>query len=475
MESLFVDDEISRFSISEALGLTPDAVTKAVYDLCRTSLVTRAASNSGEREYFRLNDQVRELLRFNPKRIEVREKVEKYLRSRRAQAPKTIEKEDLYSKYRWDVIDSHLPEDLKVIVNKVNSATNKTKAANAKLPDVYRQLMHTELDFSGISAYWRTRARVLWELQDRSEGFKCLHRALELDNEDVVSKKILAEWLIEDQRSGEALPYLEELLSVGADNPELFGEDFSSHVIGSYLYAQIFLKKFDEVATATNKWIEREDQIGWVRATARIRCFLRWAEDASSDLSEKRLIHALSVFDSAAQHFGFTHALVNLGSELIEETCKRLLLTKYTEEFARNGVEFIGKYHQDLVRQDQQVYRHLERALPVIKEILTRWNISKISNDDATLSDVKLNYQNQGYVIARIVIPLSFYERASTSFVFATDDNGEDYFVHISSFKKDSSCGWNDLKQNSIVALKRESQSEGSAKWKSTETRFISR
>lgn len=476
MESLFVDDEISRFSLSEALSFTPDVVTKAIYDLCRTSLVTRSPSNLGNREIFRLNDQVRELLRFHPKRIGVREKVEKYLRGRRAQAAEKSMLNSLDDRYRWDVIEDHLPEDLKVIVHKVNQATSKAKSASTKLPDVYRQLMHTEVDFAALPTYWRTRARVLWELQDRSAGFDCLNKALELDEGDVISRKMLAEWLIEDQRSSEALPHLEILMSIGADNPDVFGNDFASHVIGSHLYAQIFLRRFEDVANATNKWIEREDEIGWVKATARIRCFLRWAEDETCEQSEKRFIYALTEFDSAAQHFGLSPSMEHLGEELIEEICRRLRSPKklLSEEIARSGIEFIGKYYQDLVQPDRPVYCVVEKALPIIKENLSRWNSSLNKTDDESLVDLKARYQEQGYVIARIVKPLSFYERASTSFLFAKDEQGEDYFVHASSFIKDSSYRWKDLKQDSTVAIKRMAQTEGSAKWRSIETRLIS-
>ncbi|MDP4029881.1 MAG: hypothetical protein Q8P42_13075 [Gallionella sp.] len=257
-------------------------ITKAIHDLCRTSLVSRGTSNKNGRENFHLHDQVRELLRFHPKRIEVRQKVEKYLRTLRAQVTNTPTATSS-TRYEWDFVDSNWPEDLKVIAHKVNIATKKSKSSNSRLPDVYRQLMHSEADFAGISAYWRFRAKVLRALQDSATGFDCLAKALELDDADVVSKQLLAHWLIQDQRPDEALPYLENLISTGADDPNLFGENFSSCVISDYLYAKIFLKKFDEVASATKDWLSGDSKICWIKATARIRCYLRWSEDSSSD------------------------------------------------------------------------------------------------------------------------------------------------------------------------------------------------
>lgn len=476
MESLYVDDEISRFSLSAALGFTPDEVSSAIYDLCRTSLVTRGASSISDREIFHLNDQVRELLRFHPKRIKIREKVEKYLRNLRAQAANKLTPDDSYARYKWDVIEDSLPEDLKVIVHKVNQATGDSKSASSKLPDVFRLLMHAEVDFATIPTYWRSRARILWKLQDRSAGFDCLHKALDLDDNDFISKKLLAEWLIEDQRLSEALPYLESLLSIGADNPSIFGDDFASHVIGNYLYAQIFLRKFEEVVSATDKWIEREDKIGWVKATARVRCFLRWSEDATSDQSEKRFIYALTEYDCAAQHFGLNPSLEHLGEEVIEHICIKLRLPvqPLSEEFKRSGIEFIGKYHQDVIRPDSHAFREMGMASSIIKGILSNWNNSQSQADDGSMADLKSRYQEQGYVIARIVKPNSFYERSSTSYLFAKDEEGGDYFIHASSFKNDSHYRWKDLTQNSTVAIKREVQSEGTAKWKSVETRAIS-
>lgn len=475
MESLFVDDEISRFSLSEALGSTPDVITKAIHDLCRTSLVARGTSSLDGREIFRLNDQVRELLRFHPKRIEIRQKVEKYLRDCRAQVANKVNPKCDFDRYKWDAIEDNLPEDLKVIVHKVNQATNKAKSASTKLPDVYRQLMHSELDFSTIPTYWRSRARVLWELQDRSAGFECLHKALELDDSDVISMQWLAQWLIEDQRSSEALPYLENLISLGADNPDIYGDVFASHVIGDYLYAQIFLKRFEEVETATNKWIERDDRVGWVKACARIRCFLRWAEDTTSDQSEKRHIYALTEFDSAAQHFGLTQYLENLGGELIEKSCTRLRLANenLTEAFARSCIEFIGKYHQDLAHQGNRAFHEMEMVVPIIKKYLSKWNSSPDQIDDESMADIRNRYQEQGYVIARIIKQFSFDERSIKSYLFARDEKGEDCIVHVSTYKANSGIKWKELKQNSLVAIKRVLQSEGSAKWRSVEAKLI--
>lgn len=476
LESLFVDEDISRFSLSEALGHTPDEITKAIHDLCRTSLVTRSSSNQNGREIFKLNDQVRELLRLHPKRIGVRETVEKFLRARRAQTTTSSKSPDKYYQYRWDVIEDDLPEDLKAIVIKVNQATTKTKSANAKLPDAYRQVIHAEIDFASFSSYWRARARILWALQDRSEGLNCLHKAIELNAHDVISQKLLAEWLIEDQRSSEALPYLENLLTLGADNPDNFGIDFSSHVIASHLYAKIFLRRFEEVSNATEKWLDRDDEIGWVKATARIRCFLRWAEDTHEANSEKRFIHALSEFDSAAQHFGLSESMEHLGAELVEEFCKRMRFTNpsISEEAARSGIEFISKYHRELVITGSNAYREMEKSIHLIKEYISRWNKIDKEVKSTTSPEYLDSYRAEGYVIARIVIPFSFYERNSTSFLFARDDSGEDYFIHASSFVKDSSYRWRDLKQDSVVALKRSLQSEGSAKWKSIETKLVS-
>jgi len=476
MESLFVDDEISRFSLSEALGSTPDVITKAIHDLCRTSLVTRGTSSTDGREIFRLNDQVRELLRFHPKRIDVRQKVEKYLRGCRAQVAGKLAPGVSFNKYKWDVIEDNLPEDLKVVVHRVNQATSESKSASSKLPEVYRQLMHSELDFATIPTYWRSRARVLWKLQDRSAGFECLHKALELDETDVISKKLLAEWLIDDQRSNEALPYLENLISMGADNPDVFGEDFASHVISSYLHAQIFLKKFEDVESATSKWIAREDKIGCVKATARIRCFLRWSEDFTSDQSGKRHSYALTEFDSAAQHFGLLQQFENLGEELIEKTCERLRFDSPppTEEFARCGIEFIGKYHQDLAHPNNQAFHEMKLAEPIIKNYLSKWNNSQDQVDDGSMANLKSRYQEQGYVIARINKPFSFDERSIKSYLFARDEEGEDCIIHVSTFKTVSGIKWSDLKQNSTVAIKRVLQSEGSAKWRSVEAKLIS-
>lgn len=473
MESLFVDEEISRMSLADALGRTTEQIGHAIQDLCRTSLAFREISASTSREIVRLNEQVRELLRLKPKRIVTREKVEKYLRTQRAklqiQQDRVDDKDELFDLCSIPV---DLPADLQILLKAINKSENlNLNKSQANLEEAYRKIMLAESEYSSYAIYWRSRARLMWNCKDHTAAYQCLDKALEISPCDLVTSRLQAEWLISESRADEALVVVDKIISDGGVDPEKVGANFAAHVHSLHLHCLIFLGQNEVVNSETQYWY-RNEKFGYVQAVARVRCFKRWAENRGNPESEARLIHALNTFASAATTFGIYGPIEVVGCELLKEI---LYVGKYhlearSIEYVRVSAAFLGKFLRDLVDPNDSLWRETNALYPRYQKLILASEPRRNEAQSSESLDQKSVYTSRGYFVAKVSVIPPYCVDNKPSYIFAIDDNGDDYFVHESSYKKRNRISWGNLKLGSIIALKREVSNRGSAKWRATET-----
>lgn len=476
MESLFVDEEISRMNLVEALGQTTEQIGHAIQDLCRTSLAYREISASTSREIVRLNEQVRELLLLKPKRITTREKVEKYLRAQRAQLQgicKQIEDKD--ELFDLCFIPTNFPPDLQILLKAINKAANLSSGrSQAHLQDAYRKTMLAESEYSSCAIYWRSRARLMWACKDHTAAYQCLEKALGISPNDFITSRLQAEWLISESKADESLGVVEKLISDGGADPEKVGVSFASHVHSLHLHCLIFLGQNEEVSQKTNNW-HKNSQFGYVESVARIRCFKRWSEDRNNPESEARLLHALNTFASAATMFGIFGPMETVGCELLNEIVfigKNHLETR-SIDFVRGSAAFLGRFLRDLVDSNDSLWLEVNRLFPRYQKLISESQPKRNIATSPEALDQKDAYIERGYTLARVTVIPAYFENSPPSYMFATDDNGDDYFLHKSSYQKRNRIAWGELKPGSIVALKREVSNRGSSKWRATEIESI--
>jgi len=466
MEALYVDEEVSRHSLASVLNLDLDKISRSLHQLCRTSLAVRTYNNGIER--ILLNEQVRELLRVNPKNHNTRNLVVRALRARRARL--TDIRASVNRQLPTDLrhVPDSAPNDLVLLVQQIYKATKKG-SVHTNLPSLYRAVIDGERDFKAISAYWRMRGFLMWHLQDRAAAVDCLNRSLAIDENDLPSLRLLASWMSKEQQSDVALKLYERLRALNACDSKYVEEEFANAVLAGYLNSLTYLGKFEEVANETKDWHKRLD-VGRSLASVRIGCFKRWAnnEPAGSEEHDKKFLHAVHVFEQAANEFGLGTGLILRGRELIKEIFYIVRANLASQTLIVESAGFLGRYMSDLLDAADTLNAEALELSPRFSDAMKqRANVVRnesIVNTHGGTEQVA-EFVARGFQIVTVKPLPPYVDAGRSSYRFAQDENGEEYFLHQGQLAKDVRIPWSKLLVGAIVAVRRVPSTRSSTRW----------
>ncbi|MDD4979142.1 MAG: hypothetical protein PHI29_10970 [Gallionella sp.] len=476
LECLFLQDPQTRIELVENIGSTIDLVAKGVYELARTSLITRDSGQ--QQELYSLYPAIRDLLLIIPRDISLRSEIQERILRRRDVTAGAEQLQTHLGKHHEDFVPLDLPEVVKNVLYETNRVIGKkgklsTPEDALKLLNRLRELRSA---YENLSVIWRYTAKISVRLGDNLTAVSDLRRAIEIEPKDISALKMLGRMghnMHDYNLSFDSYSRIKDLS--GWDN-SITDMQNARYCCSGYHLAQLYLGKYDDILRETQDWQENEG-FRDIRGAFRARAWKRSIEN-SSDITKNAyaLNKSATILDELSKQYGYPDLMRGVYQEVLEEIKDTARMGNFAEcKQADYLLDFVA-------RNIGNAYRDEGTELQVTLEIVRALNIVPLSNNPFRGSewseflrrrggrvfvdeDIKNSFQDAGYILVRIYhIP-----KANSPFVFAKDKLGSQFYIHFSDASGLPWQEWVRLKDGDEMAIKAEQVSVGQKAARATE------
>jgi hypothetical protein len=256
-----------------------------------------------------------------------------------------------------------------------------------------------------------------------------------------------------EQRLEEAQKLAEALISAGWGDPIAATPAYAVKLWGYHFTALLFTNQFDRVIAETATWRER-GVLAAVFGIARASAFRRNVEG----MVRAKVWEAAAVID-----------LIVSAATVLDEVVKFGGYTKY-------AVQEIRK----LLREAEYCNSHGYEAFGEAKDLLERFakrhesEVSQALGPQAAFSPRRMQGLTDARVYGFTEVRVSYVPRADgfPSYVFAKDEDGNDYYIHVRSFYGSDWARWVFLEEGTRLFVKSELSEKGSARLRAVETQL---
>lgn len=471
LECLFISGSVSRNYLSHFLEMDQDLSAKSIKELANTSLISRSSSSNGE-DLFSLSESVKELLMLNPRNTAARSQLAEKERKQRQsllhlqkfQTDKEIHKFD----YRY--IPSSCPESLQILINETNRVLAPKHPNREKIITNYEKFRTLLQIYNKEAIFLRTYSRLLAALGDYPSAISTIKSAIELESNNPLNKLSLV-YLYKDWGDFiEAQNVAQELIDDNFDNPDISGNNLSSTITKEYLGVHLYGKEYSDVIEYTNNWKSSShiQEVSYFRVAA-----LKRSIENTYKIDIENVVHHLSEIIHITEYIFDNH---ELNERLADEGIKAIYLVEniisenihYPQEFIAEVVLFAEKNLTEMTKYSKSFNMKSKDVIKIVRTFM----MQKIPKNpfrekkwiDFTESENQIEFESKtwernGYTIVEVYSDLTILK----GFVFAKDNEGKEFLIHIDSCININKNKWAEFKKGKKLAVKYSKTKKGLA------------
>lgn len=443
LEALFLQNHLTREEIAGILECSLDDVANAVQQLRRTSLILIKNDDEGERFY--LNDSIRSYLAFSEINMKVRTKIlEKFNQNKRVI-------EDIRGKQREANISHnnlwYIPENLPSDLQKLILTAKRIKNDLSKVLPLAQELSSKEDLYGKYIEYWNIRSFLAKRMNDIQMIKFCVEKLLLLGKDSFCALYACAlAYLYSLNDYGKAEKQCLELI----DNISKYNlnESEIKDLYATYLKAQIFQKKNQDVIEYTKKW-KSSGILRCTLGTARAYAYKRKFEDTYI-YNEKIdfLSKAVKILQDVYNVDGADKFTLTVLKEL-----HKAILELFEDDYIKEGeiiqlfISFIYNTMDSLCPKGMD-----EKTLKILANIDCADNPFKI-NEDFGIFDIDSILTNPDYIKVSVYhIPEA--KKSFPLYIFAEDTEKKQYYLRLDCCRNLDFSGWKKVKIGSFFYVK---------------------
>ncbi|GAC09074.1 hypothetical protein GCHA_1112 [Paraglaciecola chathamensis S18K6] len=450
LETIFVEDTSTRFSLCELLGKSIDEISAAVGELSKTSLISR--SSSEEEESYRLSDSVRDLLLVSPRNIEVRSKVQAVIHKRRNLSNEIDIRQNQKELPEWhyDYIPNDTNPNLKILITEVNNGIRKSRKNTDVAVSLFRKLKDSKFIHDGNSLYHRAFGRVLEALKDFNSAEEQYKLAKKYEKQNPSSYYLLARMYHAVKKFDSAQELYEQLISMGWTCEEHHIVNFGKSIYSGYFLSLLFSGQYEQVFEKTKKWKESgpyRSTLGTYRASAWKRKMENLVDTDPAGTVDA-LVRATRILSDVFRNEGYSRTANKQAVKIFEEIEFCYSRQQYYLKFCDEGKELFAFVHEHIFEIGQLYY-----SRRTIEDIIKEFSVLELKGNPfknlPNNSAASFDYADEKEFDASGLIEVKVTNRPKdkASFLFSKDSSHQDYFLHYDNFKNGN---WRDWCQLSI-------------------------
>lgn len=451
LEAIFVEDISTRLSLCELLNKSIDEISSAIGELSRTSLISRASSDEGES--YKLSDSVRDLLLISPKNITIRSTVQELILKRRNLSNEIDIRQNVKDIPIWhtDYIPNDSNQNLKILVTQVNSGLRKNNRSAEVGVNLFRQLKDAQHIYEKSDLYHRSFGRVYELLKDYNSAEDAYTKAISCNADSPIAYYLLARLYHSTNQFDKARDTYQILIDKGYTKNDEAIISFGKSIYTGYCLALLYSGKYDEVFELTENWKENSPYrciLGTFRAGA-------WKRKAESEDDPKQKLESLfrgsQILSDIFRTEGYARVTSTQAIKIFEEIeyCLARPIHYSTEPDRCNSLlKFVFNNIFEIDQLDKNssllplITRFIELNIPnnIFKDNIGTKNDYVINDDECFKDCISVNITNR--------------PKDRSSFLFAQDSNGQDFFLHYDNLENGTWKDWNQLSLNQSLYVK---------------------
>lgn len=472
LEAIFVLENPTRTELCESLSFDIDTVSASVGELGRTTLIHRKESETGER--YSLSLAIRDLLRSRPNNLHIRSSVTDWLMRSKTVTADLLREQNKRGTLPIDqnYVPPGLPFSLIQICKPLDLAIRRN---DYMLIGSIEQKLRDQITVYPTSSYlYRNFGRVQEAFNDYSGAISSLRKAVELSPDDPAANFSLATTLLKQEEFIEAENICKKLLELPVWEDNQSNQQYS-WLLGTYLRALLYQEKLDEVFDITELWNNDKflsEVMGVARASAYRRLVDRECKNrvADANRASQILLKAIQILHDLIRSHGYNRSIVaesrkwilNINFHINKEDLVGAK-TGYFEEFTA----FVKNHQREL---KDQFDLNLQQAFNKVLSLTGDGKINGENNNiDSGYTGPSLSeLVSKGFTKVKVShIPI--VKDGFPHYVFANDENDDDYFLHVSKFENGNWARWVFLERDVELAIGYVESSKGTARRKATE------
>ena len=446
LETIFVEDNSTRFSLCELLNKSIDEISSAVGELSKTSLISRVSSEEGES--YKLSDSVRDLLLVSPRNIEVRNKVQDVIQRRRNLSNEIDIRQNEKELPNWH--SNYIPKDtnqnLKILMTEVNGSIKKSRRNTDLAVSLFRKLKGANFIYEGSCLFHRGFGQVYESLKDYSSAESQYKLSIKSDEENPSSYYLLARLYHSTKRFDESTKIYEKLIKMGWTKEESDKISFGKSIYNGYFLSLLFSGKYVEVFEKTKKWKDAgayRALLGTYRASAWKRKMEGLVDDNPEETVDA-LTRASRILSDVFCNDGYSRVTNNQTIKLYEGICFCLSRQIYCHKYKAESLELLGFVYKHIFEiAELESSRNIDdliikyTSINIDENPFCNLNYSSSNNQNFYFSDDKDNN-----ITGLITVQITNRPKDKASFLFSKDALSKDYFLHFDNFKAGNWRDW---------------------------------
>lgn len=471
LEGLFALTTANRSILVETLEISLDRVAAAIAQLGKTSLITRSTNESLE-EIYAIDESIRDLLRVEPRNLEIRRQVTANISRLRAIGNDVLQHQERFKRNELDrdFIPKNTPVALIPIIDKLNRALPAKNAPIVRELDLKLRAMDDVSQQTSI--FHKQLARIAYFFGDQVAQETALLQMLKRASGDPYALLGLGYLYRSQQRIPEALKQFELLMTNGWGDLEKAGHVAAISVHQGYLSSLLFTgRHLEDVLTLTKDW-KSKGPLKLVYGVARASAFRRLSEpNHTPSIADARvaIVSSLTVLGEVVALEGMPKPVVDEQLKIVTHAPALLAGTFSTPQDRQTALRLL-KY---CFEQIQELLIRSTDNFEFISSKLSQVDIpgnpfqAPIPVEDQLDQALEIKSRlSEGFQMVTIYhVPSN---SAFPTFLFGKDALGKTYFLQADQFQKGDWANWILLKVGSNVAVEAVPSIRGSTDFTAT-------
>ncbi|MDD5057698.1 MAG: hypothetical protein PHQ60_07480 [Sideroxydans sp.] len=476
LECLFLQDSQTRIELAENIGTTIDVIASGLFELSKTSLITRDSGKQQERHS--LYPSVRDLLLAHPRDAQLRSAIQVRILQQRDSINNADQRQRNMSRHHEDYVAVDLPEVVRNVLFETVRITHQLgkRATSEDALQILSRLRELKDEYATVSAISRHIAKISERLGDSSSAVTELKRAIEISPQDVQALKMLGRLALklhDYQLSYDCYLMLKEL---GGWDPSFTDVENMRYHCNGYLIAMLYLGWYDKILDETQDWAGNEflkDILGAFRARA-------WKRSIENEQDLLKRCFSLNksavILKDLLNHYGYPELFRGVFKEVIEEIAYTSVIQTFAEQKqARQLLEFVDQTINQVFKDDadgnESILSFAKKLCRVplkdnpFQNVVWQEYLKSRGGQIYVDADKKLSLKDAGYKFVIVYhIP-----KAQSPFVFAKDATDGQYFVHFSCLSEGTWTDWLNIREGVELAVQVESNANSNKAVPATE------
>ena len=443
LDLLTTEGRSSKVDLMQSLNLSREAISEAMRELLRTSLLHRVSDDNQYEEQWEASGAISTFARVNPRMIQARQALLKKAATEadRARSIETNQKKrhPWYSQY----IDPKHEDSFKSLLFNINrEIASREKAEKVhKLNGFLIELEAKKHLYADKSEYWIKCGEIYRQLLLNKNMIDCFEHALSCtDISDYLKLRmaICSRHAKEREMVIKLLkPIMSRHKSENTKDPE---RSFVPTVYETYFIAMLALERWNQVIEETDNWEDSEEGRN-VEAAFRALSYQRLSErNTTPEKKREYLINAIEILDSSFRNDGYARVVNWAAERVIKELRYCLVSAPYANEFSSQAgdlkqktVWFCDSHLEGI--HDFGSSNEIRETILDLAEIETdpnpfiseKWKkyIDYVFETGITPDEI-----NDTSIIATVKRrPEQFIDGTHRQYLFARDESGKEYYI----------------------------------------------